>query len=100
MNNFTLFVALAICATLVWRTEAEECGSTDYWRCGNSCHGDQHTCTCGNQSWTGYKQLCCPSNPDSCLKYKNGKKTLFNKKNKKFHFLAFLQEMSTAPKDQ
>merc|ERR1712062_135552 len=58
----TLFVALAFCATLIWRTEAEECGPDDYIRCGNSCHGDEHTCTCGNESWRGYKyQGCCPS---------------------------------------
>ena len=86
MNNVILLVALAFCATLIWRTEAEECGLDDWNRCGNRCHGDEHTCTCGNQSWTGYKQLCCPSNPDSCIKYKNGKKTLFKKRNKKFQF--------------
>ena len=88
MNSYTLFLALAFCATLIWRTEAEECGRFDELRCGNSCYGDEHTCTCGNKSWTGLnrKQGCCPSSPDSCIKDKKGKKTLFKKRNKNPNF--------------
>ena len=85
MNKFTLFLALAFCATLIWRTEAEECGPGDGYRCGNRCHGYLNTCTCGNESWTGkdiletrdWDQGCCPSSPDSCIKDKKGKKDSF-----------------------
>ena len=61
--------------TLLWITEAEECGPNDRYICGNKCHGMENTCKCGNQSWKGanYDQGCCPSSPDSCIKDESGK---------------------------
>ena len=103
MNSFTLFLALAFCATLVCRTDTEQCETTDYWRCGYLCHGSENICTCGKQSWTGYKgkqswkgykvsddEGCCPSSSDSCIKDNDGE-TLYEKETKFliFSFLLF-----------
>ena len=80
MKIFTIFLAFVVCATLVWITEAEECGPDDRYRCGDKCHGVQNTCKCGNQSWKGRNIThgCCPSSPDSCIKDKYGK-TIFKR---------------------
>ena len=88
MNSFTLFLTFAFCATLVWRTEAEECGSSDFHRCGNRCHGFNNTCTCGKQSWTWENddQGCCPSSSDSCIQDRNGRSSLLEKRNKNPNF--------------
>ena len=88
MNSFTLFLALAFCATLVCRTETEECKLTDKYRCGYMCHGENNTCTCGNQFWEGKSEThgCCPSSPDSCIKDNDGK-NLYKKGNKYPHFV-------------
>ena len=78
MRFFTICLALVMYTTLVWITEAEECGPNDFARCGDKCHGDDNTCKCGNQSWVGYNdyQGCCPFSPDSCVKDESGK-TIF-----------------------
>ena len=95
MNFFTICLALVVCATLVWITEAEECKPDDWYSCGDKCHGKQNTCKCGNQSWTGeeiyvgWNQGCCPSSPDSCIKDKDGK-TIFKSRHKKVHFFILL----------
>ena len=98
MNSFTLFLALTIFATLLCRTETEECRfsdtlnyNTDWARCGYRCHGNWNTCTCGKQNWTGgnWDQGCCPSSPDSCIKDNDGK-TLFLKRETKILISSFL----------
>ena len=43
-----LLMAFGLSATLVWRTEAKECGITDHLQCGDSCIGYGNTCTCGD----------------------------------------------------
>ena len=94
MQYFTIFLALVVCATLVWiteATEAEECKSgQDYLSCGDKCHGSRNTCKCGNQSWKGAnkEQGCCPSSPDSCIKDNDGK-TRHKKFNQFFILLIF-----------
>ena len=90
-NTNTICLALVVCATLVWITEAEECGRYDQFRCGNKCHGKQNTCKCGNQSWKGRnsRKGCCPFSPDSCIKEKDGK-TIFKTRHTKVHFFILL----------
>ena len=81
----SLFLALAFCATLIWRTATEECRTLESARCGNRCLGSAYTCACGNQSWTRLQDYtntgehvdkggCCPSSLDSCIKDNNGKR--------------------------
>ena len=88
MQTFNICLALVACATLVWITEAEECGPYDNYRCGDKCHEWQNTCKCANQSWIGDDYLenwdkgCCPSYPDSCIKDNHGK-IIFKTRHKK-----------------
>ena len=72
-----LLMAFGLSATLVWRTEAKECGIFDDYQCGDSCNGPENTCTCGDsEPWRGRnrKEGCCPSSLGSCIKdQKTGK---------------------------
>ena len=90
MKIFTICLALVVCATLVWITEAEECKPDDYYSCGDKCHGYENTCKCGNQSWVGVntRNGCCPSSPDSCIKDKDGK-TIFKTRHTKKSIFSF-----------
>ena len=78
MKTFPIFLALVVCATMVWITEAGKCAPGNDSRCGDKCHGTNHKCKCGNQSWVGtnQKQGCCLTSPDSCIKDNDGK-TIF-----------------------
>ena len=46
-------MAFRLSATLVWRTEAKECGIQDSFQCGDICIGDENTCTCGDSKLYG-----------------------------------------------
>ena len=78
-----LLMAFGLSATLVWRTEAKECGTHDYFQCGDSCIGLGNTCTCGDsEPWRGInrKDGCCPSSSGSCIKdQKTGKDSLLKR---------------------
>ena len=98
MKIFPIFLAFVVCSTLVWITEAEECGRYDRYRCGDKCHGRENTCKCGNQSWTGeeiwysedWDHGCCPSSPDSCIKDNNGKTIFKTRHTKKTIFILLI----------
>ena len=77
-----LLMAFGLSATLVWRTEAKECGIHDYYQCGDSCI--RNTCTCGDSKiWKGYsiQKGCCPSSLGSCIKDQNTGKNSLKKRN-------------------
>ena len=78
-----LLMAFGLSATLVWRTEAKECGIYDYLQCGDSCIGYGNNCTCGvSEPWKGRnkKEGCCPSSSGSCIKdQKTGKDSLLKR---------------------
>ena len=80
-----LLVAFGLSATLVWRTEAKECGTLDYFQCGDSCIGFENTCTCGDsKTWKEDRNNgkgCCPSSSDSCIKDQNTGKDSLKKRN-------------------
>ena len=79
-----LLMAFGLSATLVWRTEAKECGPYDYYQCGDSCIGDENTCTCGDsEPWKGinWKEGCCPSSSGSCIIDQKTGKDSFKKRN-------------------
>ena len=74
-----LLMAFGLSATLVWRTEAKECGIQDSFQCGDSCIGDENTCTCGDRG-INRKEGCCPSSSGSCIKdQKTGKDSLLKR---------------------
>ena len=79
-----LLMAFGLSATLVWRTEAKECGPNDDYQCGDSCIGDENTCTCGDsEPWKDFRndgKGCCPSSLGSCIKDQNtGKDSLLKR---------------------